>query len=54
MEAWPAARYQLLVPPSACRAGSPGRSPLTRAADWLADRVAHRTPSLSPNRGFAH
>ena len=50
MEAWPTARYQLMVPPSACRAGSP----LTRAAGWLADLVVHRTPGLSPSRGFAH
>ena len=54
MEAWPAARYHLMVPPSVCRAGSPARSPLTRAADWLAERIVHRTPSLSPSRGFAH
>jgi hypothetical protein len=55
MEAWPAARYQLMVPPSACKAGSPARSPLTRAAGWLADLVVHRTPpGLSPSRSFAH
>ena len=54
MEAWPAARYQLMVPPSACRADSPRRSPLARAAAWLADFVGHRMPGLSPNRGFAH
>ena len=50
MEAWPTARYQLMVPPSACRAPSP----LTRAAGWLADLVGHRTPGLSPSPRFAH
>ena len=54
MEAWPTARYQLMVPPSACRAPSPQRSPLTRVAGWLADLVGHRTPDLSPSRSFAH
>jgi len=54
MEAWPAARYQLMVPPSACRGESLHRSPLVRAAGWLADVVVHRVPILSPNRGFAH
>jgi len=43
-----------MVPPSVCRAGSPALSPLTRAAGWLADRIVHRTPGLSPSRGFAH
>ena len=54
MEAWPAARYQLMVPPSACRGGSSQRSTLTRTASWLADLIGHRTPALAPNRGFAH
>jgi len=54
MEAWPTAHYRLMVPPSACRAGERQRSALTRAAAWLADRIGHRTPGLSPNRGFAH
>ena len=54
MEAWPAARYQLMVPPSACRAGSPQRSTLTRIAGGLAHLIGHRTPALAPHGGFAH
>ena len=54
MEAWPAARYQLMVPPSACRAGASVRSPLTRVIGWLAVLVGHRAPAFESNRRFAH
>jgi hypothetical protein len=54
MEAWPAARYQLIVPPSACATGQPLRSSLHRALGWLVGRVAQRPPALASNRRFAH
>ena len=54
MEAWPAARYQLMVPPSACRAGLPRRSTLRRALGWLIEVVGPRAPVLASNRRYAH
>ena len=54
MEAWPAARYQLMVPPSACRAGSQQHSTLHRVVAWLAELIGHRAPVLASNRSFAH
>jgi hypothetical protein len=46
------------LPADGSAVGVPGRerqrSALTRAAAWLADLIGHRTPGLTPNRGFAH
>jgi hypothetical protein len=49
LEGWPSARFQLLVPPQACRRGS--RSFPARIATWLMDRLGvpgHRL--LQPSR----
>lgn len=54
MEAWPAARYQLMVPPSACRAGLPQHPSLQRVLGWLTELVGHRAPALASNRRYAH
>ena len=54
MEAWPAARYQLMVPPSVCRAGLPQRSMLNRVVGWLTELVGHRAPVLASDRRYAH
>lgn len=40
MEGWPSARFQLLVPPAACRAGWHAPQALARAAAWLANRTS--------------
>ncbi len=52
---WPAARYQLMVPPSVCRGRHDRGARRWRAqpAGWpISSRTACR--GLSPNRGFAH
>jgi hypothetical protein len=38
LEGWPSARFQLLVPPQACRRGWRS-TPLARAGAWLAARL---------------
>ena len=54
MEAWPAARYQLMVPPSACKRGLSRHSTLNRLVGWMTDLVGHRAPGLAPDRRYAH
>ncbi len=39
MEGWPSARFQLLVPPAACRAGWHVPGALAHTAAWLANRA---------------
>jgi hypothetical protein len=48
MEAWPAARYQLLVPPSACGIAANRSSLVARAASWLEYRLQGHRPTLQP------
>lgn len=48
MEAWPNARFQLLVPPRACR--GTGRSVPAQIAAWIARQLEGRIgPVLQPN-----
>jgi hypothetical protein len=54
MEAWPAARYQLMVPPSACKRGQSRHSTLNRFVGWMTELVRHRAPVLAPDRRYAH
>lgn len=44
LEGWPSARFQLLVPPQACRRGR------TRIGAWLSQRFRPRMPGLQPSR----
>jgi hypothetical protein len=49
MEAWPAARYQLLVPPSACSGRLAETTLAARASRWLESRwQGHRVPTMQP------
>jgi hypothetical protein len=48
MEAWPAARYQLLVPPSACGIAANRSSLAARAASWIEHRLQGHRPTLQP------
>ena len=54
MEAWPAARYQLMVPPSACKRSLYRHSTLNRFVGWVTEIVGHRAPVLVSNRRYAH
>ena len=49
LEGWPSARFQLLVPPQACRVKRSAPLP-TRIAAWLSDRFGTRAPGLQPSR----
>ena len=49
MEAWPTARYQLLVPPSACSGGAARSSIAARAMRWVEHRLqGPRVPTMQP------
>ena len=49
MEAWPTARYQLLVPPSACSRAAAHGSIAARAMRWIeAHMQGHRVPTMQP------
>ena len=48
MEAWPAARYQLLVPPTACGIAAERGSLAARAAGWLEHHLQGHRPTLQP------
>lgn len=39
MEAWPSARFQLLVPPAACRVARRKPDVVARAAAWIARKA---------------
>ena len=54
MEAWPAARYQLMVPPSACKRGLSRHSTLNRFVGWMTELVGHGVPVFASDRRFAH
>lgn len=50
MEAWPSARFQLLVPPASCRTAWRGPGVLSRAAAWIAHQLRGRGAAvLQPN-----
>ena len=50
LEAWPSARFELLVPPKACRFSRHDRSILARAGTWLARQLrGHAAPVLQPS-----
>ena len=49
MEAWPAARHQLLVPPSACSRAAAHGSIAARAMHWVQGHLqGHRAPTMQP------
>ena len=50
MEAWPTARYQLLVPPSACSGGAARGSTAARAMRWVEQHLqGQRGPTMQPS-----
>ena len=50
LEAWPSARFELLVPPKACRFAPHGHSTLARAGIWLARQLPRNAaPVLRPS-----
>ncbi|MEP7058728.1 MAG: DUF2917 domain-containing protein [Caldimonas sp.] len=42
IEAWPSARFQLLVPPTVCRPARQPAARLVRAVEWFADKISTR------------
>jgi hypothetical protein len=51
VEAWSNARFQLLVPPAACRARTSGAAPAQRLGDWLRRQLPGLAwPVLQPVR----
>jgi hypothetical protein len=50
MEAWPSARFRLLVPPQACRSAGRTRSILTPIAAWIGRQFdGHAGTALQPS-----
>ncbi len=50
MEAWPSARFELLVPPQACRRAGRTRSVLAQVAAWIGRHLdGHAGAALQPS-----